>query len=141
MSDRSFFDTNVLVYTDDATEPGKQRKALDLYRQCHASGHGVVSTQVLQEYFVTATQKLGVDQVIARRKVELFATMDIVVTQVDDILAATDLARLHQLSFWDALIVRAAVVANCSVLYSEDLQQGFRINGLKISNPFVAETT
>ena len=70
---------------------------------------------------MTATQKLGVDPVIARRKVELFATMDIVVTQVDDILAATDLARLHQFSFWDALIVRAALVANCSVLYS-----GFR---------------
>ena len=137
MSGRSFFDTNVLVYTDDTSDPRKQRQALELYRQCHTRGHGVVSTQVLQEYFVTATRKLGVEPAIARRKVELFATMDVVVTQVDDILAATDLARLHQLSFWDALIMRAALAAHCSVLYSEDLQHGSKINGLEVSNPFV----
>ncbi len=136
MSGRSFFDTNVLVYTDDAADPRKQTKALELYRRCHTRGQGVVSTQVLQEYFVTATRKLGVNPAIARRKVELFAAMDVVVTQVDDILAATDLARLHQLSFWDALILRAALAANCSVLYSEDLQPGFSVNGLEISNPF-----
>ena len=136
MSVRSFFDTNVLVYTDDASDPDKQAKALGLYRQCHMRGHGVVSTQVLQEYFVTSTRKLGVEPAIARRKVELFATMDVVVTQVDDILAATDLSRLHQLSFWDALVIRAALAAHCSVLYSEDLQHGFRIDGLEITNPF-----
>ncbi len=136
MSVRSFLDTNVLVYTDDASEPRKQRQALELYRLWHTRGHAVVSTQVLQEYFVVSTRKLGVDPVIARRKVELFATMDVVVPQVDDILAATDLARLHSLSFWDALIVRAALAANCSVLYTEDLQPGFRVNGLRIRNPF-----
>lgn len=133
---RSFLDTNVLVYTDDASEPRKQRRAFELYRACFTRGRGVVSTQVLQEYFVATTRKLGVDPAIARRKLELFATMDVVVTQVGDILAATDLARLHSLSFWDALIVRAALAANCSVLYSEDLQDGFRINGLQIRNPF-----
>ncbi len=137
MNVRSFFDTNVLVYTDDASDPDKQAKALALYRQCHTRGRGVVSTQVLQEYFVTATRKLGVEPAIARRKVELFATLDVVVTQVDDILAATDLARLHQLSFWDALVIRAALAAHCSVLYSEDLQHGFRIDGLEITNPFM----
>ncbi|MDE0165468.1 MAG: hypothetical protein OXL36_10260, partial [Bryobacterales bacterium] len=68
---------------------------------------------------------------------ELFATMDVMVTQVDDILAPTDLARLHPLSFWDALVIRAALAARCSVLYSEDLQHGFRIDGLEITNPFV----
>lgn len=139
MSARSFLDTNVLVYTDDASEPRKQRQALELYHVCYARGHAVVSTQVLQEYFVATTRKLGVDPAIARRKLELFATMDVVVVQVDDILAASDLTRLHSLSFWDALIVRAALAANCSVLYSEDLQHGFRLNGLQIRNPF-AET-
>lgn len=136
MTARSFLDTNVLAYTDDASEPRKQRQALELYRLCHMRGHAVVSTQVLQEYFVVSTGKLGVDPAIARRKVELFATMDVVVPQVDDILAATDLTRLHCLSFRDALIVRAALAANCSVLYSEDLQPGFRLNGLRITNPF-----
>ena len=136
MSVRSFFDTNVLACTEDASDPDKQAKALGLYRQCHMRGHGVVSTQVLQEYFVTSTRKLGVEPAIARRKVELFATMDVVLTQVDDTLAATDLARLHQLSFWDALVIRAALAAHCSVLYSEDLQHGFGIDALEISNPF-----
>ena len=136
MSVRNFLDTNVLVYTDDTSEPRKQRQALELYRLWHTRGHAVVSTQVLQEYFVVSTRKLGVDPAIARRKVELFATMDVVILQVDNVLAATDLTRLHRLSFWDALIVRTALVANCSVLYSEDLQPGFRLNGLRIKNPF-----
>lgn len=85
---------------------------------------------------MTSTRKLGVQPAIARRKVELFATMDVVVTQVDDILAATDLARLHPLSFWDALVIHAALAARYPVLYSEDLQHGFRIDGLEITNPF-----
>ena len=108
MSARSFLDTNILVYTDDASEPRKHSQALELYSLQYARGHAVVSTQVLQEYFVATTRKLGVDPAIARRKVELFARMDVVVPQVDDVLAAADLSRFYPLSFWDALIVRAA---------------------------------
>ena len=73
---------------------------------------------------------MGVDPVIARRKLELFSRMNVVVNQVDDVIAAVDLARLHSLSFWDALIVRAAQRAECSVLYSEDMRDGWRIDGL-----------
>ena len=133
---RSFFDTNVLAYTDDAGEPNKQATALKLHAASHQRGQGVVSTQVLQEYFVTATRKMGVDPVIARRKLELFSRMNVVVNQVDDVIAAVDLARLHSLSFWDALIVRAAQRAECSVLYSEGMQDGWRIDGLQNVNPF-----
>jgi len=133
---RSFFDTNVLAYTDDAWEPGKQATALKLHAACHRRGHGVVSTQVLQEYFVTATRKMGVDPLIARRKLELFARMSVVVNQVDDVLAAVDLARLHTVSFSDALIVRAALRAKCRVIYSEDMQHGWKVNGLEVVNPF-----
>ena len=134
---RSFFDTNVLAYTDDSGEPRKQAVALELHANCHRRAQGVVSTQVLQEYYVTTTRKLGVDPVVARRKLELFARMNVVVNQVDDILAAVDLARLHTVSFWDALIVRAAQQAECRVLYSEDLQHGWKVDGLEIVNPFV----
>ena len=133
---RSFFDTNVLAYTDDAGEPNKQATALKLHAASHQRGQGVVSTQVLQEYFVTTTRTIGVDPVIARRKLELFARMNAVVNQVDDAIAAVDLARLHSLSFWDALIVRAAQRAECSVLYSEGMQDGWRIDGLQNVNPF-----
>lgn len=133
---RSFFDTNVLAYTDDAGEPSKQATALRLHAECHRRGQAVVSTQVLQEYYVTVTRKMGVDPVIARRKLELFARMSVVVNQVEDVLAAVDLARLHTVSFWDALIVRAARQAECRVIYSEDMQHGWRVDGVEVVNPF-----
>jgi predicted nucleic acid-binding protein len=133
---RSFFDTNVLIYTDDHDAPGKQTRALGLVEQARREGSGALSTQVLQEYFVAATQRLGVSSEIARRKVELFANLDLVQVALPDILAAIDLHRLHRISFWDALIVRAALAARCGVLYSEDLHAGWRIEQLEIVDPF-----
>ena len=136
MSARSFLDTNVLVYTDDAATPAKQRRALDLVAEHRRAGTGVVSLQVLQEYFVTVTRKLRVDARVARRKVELLAEFDVAAPQVTDILAAIDLHRLHGLSFWDALIVRSAKQAGCGVLLSEDMQEAREIDGVRILNPF-----
>jgi predicted nucleic acid-binding protein len=136
MSGRSFFDTNVLVYTDDLDAPAKQERALEVLEQARLDGRGVLSTQVLQEYFVAATRKLGVTPEIARRKVELFGRMDLVIVDAQDILAAIDLHRLHAIGFWDALVVRAARAGGCSVLYTEDLQDGWRIDGLEVVNPF-----
>lgn len=136
MSARSFFDTNVLVYADDQAEPSKQRRALDLIAEHRRAGSGVLSLQVLQEYFVTVTRKLGVDAAIARRKVELLAEFDVAAPQLADILAAIDLHRLHGLPFWDALIVQSAKQAGCAVLYSEDMQHTRELNGLRIVNPF-----
>jgi predicted nucleic acid-binding protein len=136
MSARSFLDSNVLVYTDNRDAPVKQRRALDLLTEHRIARSGVVSLQVLQEYFAAATRKLGVDAAIARRKVELFSHYHLVVLDVDDVLAAIDLHRLQQLAFWDALVVRAAKEGGCSVLYSEDLQHGRSIDGVTIVNPF-----
>ena len=136
MSARSFFDTNVLAYTDDLDSPEKRAQALDLLEAARRGGFGVVSTQVLQEYFVVATRKLGVSAPIARRKVELLSRLDTVLLDVSDVLAAVDLHRLHKLSFWDALVVRAAQEAGCRVLYSEDLQHGWRLDDLEVLNPF-----
>lgn len=136
MSARSFFDTNVLVYADDKAFPAKQRRALDLMAEHRRAGTGVVSLQVLQEYFVTVTRKLRVDPRIARRKIELLAEFDVVSPEVADILAAIDLHRLHGFSFWDALVLRAAKQAGCSVLLSEDLQAARENDGVQIVNPF-----
>ena len=99
MNARSFFDTNVLVYADDKASPAKQRRALDLVAEHRRAGTGVVSLQVLQEYFVTVTRKLNVDPRIARRKVELLAEFDVAAPEVADILAAIDLHRLHGIFF------------------------------------------
>ena len=136
MTARTFFDTNVLVYTDDRAAPAKQRKALDLVSEHRRARTGVVSLQVLQEYFVTVTRKLGVDARTARRKVELIAEFDVAAPDVADIFAAIDMHRLHGFSFWDALVVRAAKQAGCNVLLSEDMQDRREIDGLLIVNPF-----
>ena len=79
MPARSFFDTNVLAYTDDHDSPTEQSRALALFEEARRTGTGVVSTQVMQEYFVTVTRKLGVPVDVARRKVELFARLGLVV--------------------------------------------------------------
>jgi predicted nucleic acid-binding protein len=134
---RVFIDTNVLVYADDLDAEAKRDKAQRVLREAMAGGHGVLSTQVLQEFFVIATRKLGIDPEVARRKVELLSTLDVVRIELDEILAAIDLHRLHSLSFWDSLIVRCAATAGCSRLLSEDLQHGRTIAGVKIENPFL----
>jgi predicted nucleic acid-binding protein len=133
---RSFFDTNVLIYADDKATPAKQRRALELLAEHRRAKAGVVSMQVLQEYFVTVTRKLGVDAAIARRKVELLAEFDVAVPDIADVLAAIDLHRLHAFSFWDALVIRSARQSGCRVLFSEDMQAGREIDGLQIVNPF-----
>jgi len=136
MSARSFFDTNVLLYADDKSAPVKQRRARDLVAEHRRAGTGVVSLQVLQEYFVNVTRKLHVDTRIARRKVELLAELNVATPEVGDILAAIDLHRLHGFSFWDALILRSAQQAGCRVLLSEDFQGGREIDGIQVVNPF-----
>ncbi len=136
MSARSFFDTNVLVYADDKAAPAKQRCAVALVSDHRRAGTGVVSLQVLQEYFVTITQKLHVDTGVARRKVELLAEFDVATPDVADILAAIDLNRIHGFSFWDALVLRAAKQAGCSVLFTEDMQAAREVDGVRIVNPF-----
>jgi predicted nucleic acid-binding protein len=137
MSDRSFFDTNVLVYTDDKATPAKQRRALEVVAAHRRAKTGVVSLQVLQEYFVAVTRRLHVDAAVARRKVELIGEFDVFSPELGDVLAAIDLHRLHGISFWDALVVRSAKEAGCSVLLSEDFQHGREVEGIKITNPFL----
>jgi predicted nucleic acid-binding protein len=136
MPARSFFDTNVLLYADDKAAPAKQGRALALVAEHRRAGTGVVSMQVLQEYFVSVTQKLGVDAAIARRKVELLAEFDVAAPELADILAAIDLHRLHGFSFWDALVVRTAKQSGCIVLFSEDMQDRREVDGVRIVNPF-----
>jgi predicted nucleic acid-binding protein len=136
MSVRSFLDANILVYTDDRRAPEKRVRALKLIRQLRMTGTGVLSTQVLQEYFAAATRKLGVPAEVARRKVEIFGLFDLVLIDLPVILAAIDLHRLHQISIWDTLILQAARQASCKIVYTEDLQNGRTLDGLEIVNPF-----
>jgi predicted nucleic acid-binding protein len=135
---RYFIDTNVLVYADDADAPVKRKRAQELIREGLTSGDAVLSTQILQEYFVVATRKLKVSAEAAQKKVELFATMDVVTVGVDVVDDAIKLHRLNAISFWDALVVQCARAAGCTTLFTEDLQDGQVIEGVKVQNPFVA---
>lgn len=133
---RDFLDTNVLVYADDLDAGERREVARAIVRQAVQTREAVLSTQVLQEYFVIATRKLGVDVVAARHKVELLSTLEIVRIETAMILEAIDLTRLHSISFWDALIVRAASAAGCRRLITEDLQDGALLAGVTVTNPF-----
>ena len=127
-----FVDTNVLLYADDVRAPAKRERAQSLLDEIAAEENGHVSIQVLQEYFAAATRKLGLSVDDARERVEKYARMNVVRPE----LAAIEIYRRYQFSIWDALIVRAALIAGCETLYSEDFQDGQRIDNLQIVNPF-----
>lgn len=137
MNSLAFFDTNVLVYADDASSPKKQKRAIALFAEHIRGGTAVVSLQVLQEYFVAATAKLGLTPEIAQRKVEILARGRVVRFEAKDIIAAIELHRLTGISFWDSLIAHAARSAGAATLYSEDFQHGSVLGGVRVVNPFV----
>jgi len=139
VSGRTFVDTNILIYAEDAASGPKRARAQDLIVGLVGSGLGVVSTQVLQEFFAVATRKLGLPAEHARRSVEFYARMQVVELKVPLVLEAIDLHRLRQVSLWDALIIRAAVAAGCTTLLSEDLQDGAEFDGLRVVLPFAGQ--
>lgn len=132
----AFIDTNVLLYADDLDAGEKTPIARELLRERLGQRSGVISTQVLQEFYVNATKKLGLDPAAAQARVELYGGLSVVLIDLELVLAAIELHRLELISFWDALIVRAAERADCDVLYSEDLQHGRRYGRLQVINPF-----
>ena len=133
---RTFLDSNVLVYLFDRSAPEKQKRAQGLLRELETSI--VISTQVLQEFYVNVTRKqappLSVDD--AQRQVDSFSAFEVVVIDVPLIGAAIRLSREHRLSLWDALIVESARARGCRRLFSEDLQHGREFGIVRVENPF-----
>jgi predicted nucleic acid-binding protein len=138
MNDKAFFDTNVLVYVFDKNEPVKSTISKKLVHDYGSDGNLVLSTQVLQELYVTLT-KVGrtlLTREDAEEIVNDFAEFPLV--QVDKNIISRAMKR-HQskvFSFWDALIVETALQSGCSQLLSEDMQDGLEIDSLRIRNPF-----
>jgi predicted nucleic acid-binding protein len=125
---------NIFVYADDRS--ARTRRARTVLSELTRARHAVVSTQVMQEYFAAAIEKLGLSPERARLRVERVNRLDVVLIRPELILGAIDLCRLHALSFWDALVVRSAGAAGCGRLLSEDLRDGQTIDGVRIENPF-----
>ena len=135
MPDRVFLDANILVYAQDAGSPHKQRKSREVVAELAESGDGVISTQVMQEFFVAATRKIGVPPLVTKGVLKTFAVFEIVQVSPPLIQEAVDCSILNQLSFWDSLILAAAASAGCTIVYSEDLNSGQGILGVKVQNP------
>lgn len=136
--ERQFVDTNVLVYAHDASAGAKHDRAKDLVTQLWQCGSGCLSVQVLQEFYVTVTQKvpapLAPDE--ASRIIADLSHWHVHLAGVGDILDAIDILQRCQLSFWDALIVRSAQALGCNVIWTEDLNPGQCYEGIRALNPF-----
>ena len=135
MSGKVFLDSNILLYAHDAASPEKQRRSRDVVAQLANSGDGVISTQVMQEFFSAATRKLGVAPLAAKAILKTFAVFEIVIAGPALIYDAIDCAVLNGISFWDSLILAAAASAGCNTVYTEDLNPGQVIMGVKVQNP------
>ncbi|MEJ2639858.1 MAG: PIN domain-containing protein, partial [Desulfosarcinaceae bacterium] len=135
-----FFDTHVLVYMFDADSPEKIEKACARFETEASAGLAVLSTQVLQEFYVVATKKLQVplEPEAAEAVVRDLAKLPVIGVDTEGILAAIDRSRRMPLSFWDALIIEAALTGGADRMLTEDLQHGRIIDGLRIENPFLA---
>lgn len=136
MTERAFVDTNVLFYAEDLDAGPKRARAHELLRGLVASGNAVLSHQVLRELFAASRSKLALEAEEAKRRLQTYSRLEVIELSLVDLFAAIDLHRLHHLSIWDALIVRAALISRCRILYSEDMQDGREIDGLEIRNPF-----
>jgi predicted nucleic acid-binding protein len=136
---RAFLDTNIIIYAYDASAGDKHLKARDLLAGLWESGLGIVSTQVLQEFHITVTRKIPNPLYLAtsREIISDFLTWDVVVNDGDSILKAVDIQAKHGFSFWDSMVIAAAVSGGAAVLLTEDLSHGQKIGELEIRNPFV----
>jgi predicted nucleic acid-binding protein len=137
----TFVDTNVLIYAHAVgDEDPRAPKARDILADLWRTGDGLLSTQVLQEFYAVATRKLKppLAKSEARGIVATYADWCSVNTDVALIVAASELEEHHSLAFWDALIIEAAQQAGAAVLISEDLQHGRVFGSLTVQNPFLA---
>ncbi|RJQ23272.1 MAG: PIN domain-containing protein [Nitrospiraceae bacterium] len=137
--DKVFVDTNVLVYAYDLDAGHKHRIALDIMKDLWASGLGTLSTQILQEFFVTVTKKIPapIDPAFARETIKRLSKWDTVIIDIETIIEATELQERYRYSFWDSLVVAAAFAGGATTVLSEDFADNHKIKGLTVRNPFV----
>jgi predicted nucleic acid-binding protein len=140
MSDRYFLDTNIFVYTFDQNAPVKSQKARQLIREALTTQKGVISYQVAQEFFNVALRRFT--QPMQTAEAEQYLSMvfrPLLAVHSSQALYAEALHLQAQsgLSWYDALIVSAAIEARCNLLFTEELQHGQRFGGLQVRNPFV----
>lgn len=131
-----FLDTNILLYAMDQADLEKKMKARALLRSIADEEHiGVVSTQVLQEFYVASTRKLNLEPLLVKAIMHSFSNLEVVTVTAKLIQEAIDCSIINRLSFWDSLIVIAAESSNCEKIWSEYLNDGQVVRGVRITNP------
>ncbi|MBI5194097.1 MAG: PIN domain-containing protein [Nitrospirae bacterium] len=138
MSDKYFFDTNILVYAFDKSDLEKHNHSAKLIHAAYENRNGYVSTQVLQEFFVVTTKKIEIPLSVneARDIIKDFSVWSVIDTNLPVIMQAIEVMKDYTLSFWDCLIICAAKVAGCSIIYTEDLSHQQIIENITIINPY-----
>ena len=140
MSARVFLDTNIFVYAFDPSSPAKQRHAAQLIREAVSTRKGIVSYQVVQEFFNVALRRFARPMTVPEAEQYLSTVFRPLLAVHSSPVLLSEALRLterHRLSWYDSLIVAAALEGGCGVLYSEDLQHGQRFAQLKVENPFL----
>ena len=136
---RAFFDTNILAYEFDNSAIQKQKVSRELLDNWRPSGFFVISTQVLQEFFVVLTKKFrpSFPYKKAQQLIKMYSQYNVYTNSPDTILKAVELSEHNRLSFWDSLILAAAIESGCRILFTEDMNHGQQIENIKIVNPFI----
>lgn len=140
MRDNYFIDTNIFVYSFDFSENKKREKAKEIIRHALSSGYGFISMQVVQEFYNVAMKKFKVPlEIVAAKEYleKVFMQLNVVYPGSDFIATGLDISATTRYSFYDSLIISAALKSSCSVLLTEDMQHGQNIQNLRIENPFL----
>ncbi len=139
MSDRVIVDTNILVYAHDTDAGEKHASAAHAMADLWESRRGILSTQVLQELYITLTRKVAspVTGNFARRLIRNYLTWELVLNDGAIILHAGEIGENHKLSFWDGLIVAATHSKNAAIILNDEMNHGQIIEGIRIENPFL----
>jgi len=137
--DKAFVDTNIVVYAYDVSAGEKHKKALAIMKDIWNAGNGIISSQVLQEFFVSVTRKIAKPLNIpaAKEIVKDLLKWKTISINGEILLEAIDIHNEHKYSFWDSLIIAAAIAGGAKVLFSEDLTDRQKIKGIIIKNPFI----
>ncbi|MCU7936921.1 MAG: PIN domain-containing protein [Candidatus Thiodiazotropha sp. (ex Dulcina madagascariensis)] len=139
MSDKVFVDTNILIYAYDRASAEKRKNAAEAVKVLWNQGNGVLSTQVLQEFYVNVTRKIGhpVSPDRARSIIATYLAWRVEVIRPDHVLQASEIQERHKISFWDAMIVVSAMQSGAAKILTEDLNHGQLIEGVLVENPFM----
>jgi len=139
MNDKIFVDTNILVYAHDLAAGDRHNQASTIIENLWDTNAGVISTQVLQEFYVTVTRKIvkPLDRLRAREIIRNYLVWPVHLNDAETVLLASEIEARNNLSFWDALIVAAAQLLHVDKIFTEDMNHGQRIEGILIVNPFL----